>query len=55
MQKISPFLWFDREAAELYVSTFEKSRILSRSTMGDTPSGTVEILVAELAGQARGR
>jgi predicted 3-demethylubiquinone-9 3-methyltransferase (glyoxalase superfamily) len=55
MQKISPFLWFDKdagEAAELYVSTFGKSRIISRSKMGDTPSGTVEIVVAELAGQA---
>ncbi len=54
MHKISPFLWFDKEAgeaAELYVSTFENSRIVSRSAMGDTPSGTVEIVVAELAGQ----
>ncbi|HET7839413.1 MAG TPA: VOC family protein [Rectinemataceae bacterium] len=54
MKKISPFLWFDKEAgeaAELYVSTFGASRIVSRSTMGDTPSGAVEIIVAELAGQ----
>ena len=54
MHKISPFLWFDKEAgeaAELYVSTFGDSRIRSRTQMGDTPSGTVEIVVAELAGQ----
>ncbi|HWA81800.1 MAG TPA: VOC family protein [Fimbriimonadaceae bacterium] len=36
MQKISPFLWFDNqaeEAANLYVSTFKNSRILSASPM----------------------
>jgi len=55
MQKISPFLWFDKEAAEaaeLYVSTFAGSRILGRTKMSETPSGTVEIIVAELAGQS---
>jgi predicted 3-demethylubiquinone-9 3-methyltransferase (glyoxalase superfamily) len=53
VQKIIPHLWYDKEAAEaatLYTSLFPGSRILSRSTMGDTPSGTVEILKIDLAG-----
>ncbi|OHD23267.1 MAG: hypothetical protein A2Y38_24350 [Spirochaetes bacterium GWB1_59_5] len=54
MQKIVPHLWYDKEAgeaAELYTSLFPGSSILSRSTIGDTPSGTVELLTIELAGQ----
>ncbi len=55
MQKITPFLWFDKEArkaAEFYVSVFgEDSKILTSSTMTDTPSGTVEILSISLRGQ----
>ena len=54
MQKIVPHLWFDRDgaaAAERYVSLFPKSRITSRSTISDTPSGTVETLSISLAGQ----
>ncbi len=53
MQKIVPHLWYDRaagEAAELYLSLFPGSSMLSSSTMGDTPSGTVEILRINLAG-----
>lgn len=53
MQKIVPHLWYDREAAqaaELYVSLFEDSAILTRSTLGDTPSGEVETLSIRLAG-----
>jgi len=54
MQKIVPHLWYDREAGEageLYTSLFADSAILSRSTIGDTPSGTVELLTIQLAGQ----
>ena len=54
MQKIVPHLWFNRDgaaAAERYVSLFPKSRITSRSTISDTPSGTVETLSISLAGQ----
>lgn len=39
MQKISPFLWFDKqaeEAARFYVSVFGSSRILSASPMMTT-------------------
>ena len=54
MHKISPFLWFDkeaREAAELYTQAFKDSKIGDTTTLIDTPSGTVEIISAELAGQ----
>lgn len=55
MQKITPFLWFEEkahEAAEFYVSVFgEDSKILTVSTMHNTPSGTVEIVSIELRGQ----
>ena len=53
MQKILPHLWYDKEAgeaAELYTSLFPGASIISRSTMADTPSGTVEILRISLAG-----
>jgi predicted 3-demethylubiquinone-9 3-methyltransferase (glyoxalase superfamily) len=54
MQKITPHLWFDkeaREAAEFYVSLFPDSRIASMATLHDTPSGNAEIVSFELAGQ----
>jgi predicted 3-demethylubiquinone-9 3-methyltransferase (glyoxalase superfamily) len=54
MITIAPHLWYDteaREAAELYVSTFEGSRIRSTIVLHGTPSGSVEIVTAELAGQ----
>lgn len=54
VQKIVPHLWYDKEAGEdgeLYTSLFADSSILGRSTIGDTPSGTVEILTIQLAGQ----
>lgn len=54
MQKITPFLWYDKEArqaAEFYVSIFgEDSKITSEMTMPDTPSGTVEVLTVSLRG-----
>lgn len=47
MQKIVPFLWFDRQArqaAEFYKSCFGKVEITSTYTINDTPSGEVEII-----------
>ena len=54
MQKITPFLWFEKDAskvAKYYTSIFKDSKIKSTTTMGDTPSGTVEIVSVELLGQ----
>lgn len=54
MQKITPHLWFDREAAEaaaVYTSAFRQSAIKKRVTVHGTPSGSVEVLTIELAGQ----
>lgn len=54
MQKISNFLWFDKEAAEaarFYTSVFKDSRIVDSTTLENTPSGTVEIVTIELLGQ----
>jgi predicted 3-demethylubiquinone-9 3-methyltransferase (glyoxalase superfamily) len=56
MQKITPHLWFDtqaKEAAEFYVAAFGNgSRILDVSVLHDTPSGSVDIVSFELAGQS---
>jgi predicted 3-demethylubiquinone-9 3-methyltransferase (glyoxalase superfamily) len=52
--KIVPHLWFDKEAweaAEFYTIIFKDSRIKSRVTLEDTPSGTVEQVTFELFGQ----
>jgi predicted 3-demethylubiquinone-9 3-methyltransferase (glyoxalase superfamily) len=54
MQKITPFLWFDKEAkeaAEFYTSVFKDSKIKDTTTLHNTPSGTVEIITIELLGQ----
>jgi predicted 3-demethylubiquinone-9 3-methyltransferase (glyoxalase superfamily) len=55
MQKITPHLWFDKEAkqaAEFYVSVFgEGSKITSVQTITDTPSGDTDIVTFELRGQ----
>lgn len=53
-QKITPHLWFDkeaREAAELYTSLFSDSRITNVTTLRDTPSGDSEIVSFVLSGQ----
>jgi predicted 3-demethylubiquinone-9 3-methyltransferase (glyoxalase superfamily) len=61
-QKITPFLWFDKEAREaanrytsLFSDTFDsaqgQSTIKSKSTLEDTPSGTVETVNLDLLGQ----
>ncbi len=54
MQKITPFLWFDKEAgaaAKFYTSVFKDAKIKETQTMTDTPSGTVEVITIELFGQ----
>ncbi len=54
MSKIIPHLWFDKDAkkaAELYTSVFKNSGIKSTATLHDTPSGTVDLVAIEIAGQ----
>jgi predicted 3-demethylubiquinone-9 3-methyltransferase (glyoxalase superfamily) len=55
MQKITPHLWYDkeaREAAEFYVSAFGKgSEVKNLSKLDDTPSGSVDIVTFDLLGQ----
>jgi predicted 3-demethylubiquinone-9 3-methyltransferase (glyoxalase superfamily) len=57
MQKITPFLWFDKEAEEaanFYVSVFKNSKILSVGRYGDAgpgAKGTVMSVTFELEGQ----
>jgi predicted 3-demethylubiquinone-9 3-methyltransferase (glyoxalase superfamily) len=56
-QKITPFLWFDKqaeEAAQFYVSIFKNSKILHVSRYGDAgpgPKGSVMVVTFQLAGQ----
>ena len=53
-QKIIPHLWFDKEAeeaAEFYLSLFEKAKLKDKTVLNDTPSGTATMLTIELAGQ----
>jgi predicted 3-demethylubiquinone-9 3-methyltransferase (glyoxalase superfamily) len=55
MQKITPHLWFDkeaREAAEFYASLFPDSKVTNVTTLHDTPSGDTDIVSFELAGQS---
>lgn len=54
MPKVTPHLWFDREAveaAELYSSIFPTSRVADVSTLHDTPSGDTDVVSFELGGQ----
>jgi len=61
MQKITPFLWFDtqaEEAANFYVSIFEKSKILDISHFpkeaeeaSGKPAGSVMVVEFEIEGQ----
>ena len=54
MQKITPFLWFDKEArqaARFYTSIFKDSKIKGNDTFSDTPSGAVDVVAIELMGQ----
>lgn len=54
MRKITPHLWFDKDAknaAQLYTSLIPNSRITSVRTLHNTPSGDCDIVFFELAGQ----
>jgi predicted 3-demethylubiquinone-9 3-methyltransferase (glyoxalase superfamily) len=57
MQKITPFLWFDKqaeEAANFYVSIFKNSRIVNVVRYGEAgpgPKGSVMIVKFQLDGQ----
>jgi predicted 3-demethylubiquinone-9 3-methyltransferase (glyoxalase superfamily) len=57
MQKITPFLWFDKEAEEaanFYVSVFNNSKIVSVGRYGDAgpgPKGSVMSVTFQLDGQ----
>lgn len=54
MPKITPHLWFERgarDAVTLYTSAFPNSRVVSSGRIANTPSGTVETVIVELAGQ----
>jgi predicted 3-demethylubiquinone-9 3-methyltransferase (glyoxalase superfamily) len=54
MQKITPHLWFDKEAkeaAEFYTSVFPNSKITNITTLHDTPSGDCDVVSFELSGQ----
>lgn len=52
MDKIVPHLWFDTQADEasiFYTSLFKDSKILSRTFLHDTPSGTADLISVSLA------
>jgi len=54
MQKITPHVWFDKEAkeaAEYYTSIFENSEIKNITTLHDTPSGDAGTVNLTLMGQ----
>lgn len=55
MQKITPHLWYDKEAkeaAEFYVAAFgENSKIKDVITINDTPSGSTYIVSFDILGQ----
>ena len=53
MQKITPHLWFDKEAlaaAEFYADTFPDSKVLFKTEIHDTPSGDCDIVGFEVMG-----
>lgn len=55
MQRIIPHLWFDKEvkeAAEFYASAFPDAKVKHVSTLHNTPSGDVDTVTFEIAGQA---
>ena len=61
MPKISPFLWFDRqaeEAANFYIKIFKNSKILNITRYGEAgpgPKGSVMTIEFTLDGQEIGR
>ena len=54
MQKITPHLWFDKEAKEaagFYASIFPNSKITNVTTIRNTPSGDCDVVSFELSSQ----
>jgi predicted 3-demethylubiquinone-9 3-methyltransferase (glyoxalase superfamily) len=54
MQKITPHLWYDKEAieaADFYISIFKDSKHKTTNTIHNTPSGSADIVTIELMGQ----
>jgi predicted 3-demethylubiquinone-9 3-methyltransferase (glyoxalase superfamily) len=54
MPKITPHLWFDKEAneaAEFYASLFPHSKVANVTTLHNTPSGDCDVVSFQLAGQ----
>ncbi len=54
MKKITPHLWFDKEAkaaAGFYTSVFPNAKVTNTTTLHDTPSGDCDIVSFELSGQ----
>jgi predicted 3-demethylubiquinone-9 3-methyltransferase (glyoxalase superfamily) len=54
MQKITPHLWFDKEAkeaAEFYASIFPNSKVTNVTSLHGTPSGDAEAVSFELSGK----
>ena len=54
MPKITPHLWFDKEArqaTEWYASILPQSRVTSVNTLRNTPSGDTDVVSFVLAGQ----
>jgi predicted 3-demethylubiquinone-9 3-methyltransferase (glyoxalase superfamily) len=54
MQKITPFLWFDKnlkEIVDFYMSVFPDAKVTSNGALSDTPSGNVEMATLEILGQ----
>lgn len=52
--KITPHLWFDKEAkkaSEFYVSIFPNSKITTITTLHNVPSGDCDVVSFELSGQ----
>lgn len=52
-QKVTPHLWFDKEAieaTEFYTSVFPNSKIISTTKMRDTPSGDLDIVAFQVMG-----
>jgi len=52
-QKITPHLWFDKEAveaAEFYASVFPNSKVTFKTHITGTPSGDCDIVGFEIMG-----
>ena len=53
MQKITPFLWFEKnmkEITDFYVSVFPGTKVKSDGDLENTPSGTVQMASVEIFG-----